>query len=70
MKQYLIDEFFLMVSDHIASNSSEAIRDSDLSSFGRHSQGLGLFNRQGFEGQGLPEVPEKPAINRKTAILV
>ena len=59
-----------MVSDQIASNSSEAIRDNDLHSFGRHSQELGLFNSHGLEGQAQPEVPEKPETNRKTVILV
>ena len=59
-----------MGSNQIASNSSKRIKDSDSNSFGRHGKGTGLFNRQGFEGHSQPEVPEKPELNRKTAILV
>ena len=59
-----------MGSNQIASNSSERIKDSDSNSFGRHGRETGLFKRQGFEGHSQPEVPKKPEVNRKIAILV
>ena len=46
---FTIDEFFFIGSQLCESNSSEAIEDIDLNSFGGQSLRLRLLTRRGFE---------------------